>query len=168
MQEYIEFVEDKKIHQTLVFLTKQKETIPTLRAILGENITEKPIKIMFFDLSSMNQSYKKLDALTCQRNNGSLYIFINTIHREAPIEAIACLLAHEVIHQDNYESIAEEIQGWTAEAKTWKKLRRKCKEAKNNDIPLIARLNTIYKLYKKGNIPEAIRTNLAYKDLPEN
>lgn len=172
IQDFSQVSQDPKIQQTLTLLKKHKETRQTFRGIMGDNLTGKPIKIMFYDLSAMDEAYKRYDALTCKHKSGTLYIFINTIHRDAPIEAIACLLVHETMHQDDYISQEEEVQAWTAEAKAWAVLKKNHKEADNN-IPLIKRLNSIEKMYKDAGctskiISEEIYKNIAYKHLPEN
>jgi len=174
--EYAEVSNNAKIGQALDILkTHNDATRQTLNVILRNNLTNKPIKIMFYDLSLMNAAYAEYDALACKHTSGSLYILINTIHQNSPAEAIACLLSHEVHHQDDVSSYQEEIQAWTAEATTWMSLKKadsKLNDSNLNKYPLVKRLNSIEKMYTKANftatlISEEVHTNSGYRGLAE-
>ena len=93
-------------------------------ALMGNNLTQKPFKIEFKYLEDINPEYESFDALGWKKK-GTLYIYINNKHRNAPPEAIAALLAHEAIHQDEFASLNEETYAWTLEAATWMKLTEK-------------------------------------------
>ena len=69
------------------------------RAILGNNLSQKPIRVMFKDLAQIRSDYADYDALGWKKS-GRLYIFINPKHKDAPPGAIAALLAQEALHQD--------------------------------------------------------------------
>jgi len=153
-----------------------KATEKTFNTIFGDNLTQKPITIRFYDLSQMNFTYRKYDALTCiHKKSGRLFIFINTVHKGAPAEAIASLLSHEVIHQDAQSSYQEEVAAWTAEATTWKSFKEAYPELNKdslNKYPLVERLNTLEKMYVKANyttalISKEVYANAGYKGLPE-
>ncbi len=88
------------------------------KAILGYNITQYPVKIEFKDLSEVNPAYSTFDAIGWKKR-GKLYIFINPKHQYAPPGALAALLAHEALHQDEYNSLSEETYAWTVEAIVW-------------------------------------------------
>ena len=88
------------------------------RAILGDNLSEKPIKVEFRDLAQINEAYKDFDALGWKYKE-KLYIFINIKHQDAPKEALASILSHEALHQDELNSINEETYCWTLEAAVW-------------------------------------------------
>jgi len=144
-------------------------------AILGNNISNKPIKVLFKDLSTISPAYADFDALGWKESKHQLVIFINLKHRNAPPEALACLLSHEAIHQDEKSSITEETFGWTFEATEWLQLKDKEPELSNPDLniyPLVQRMNKLEKMYEQGNytdkyIRQAVAINPGYKDLPE-
>ena len=62
-------------------------------AILGNNLTDKPVKIEFRDLGEINKDYESFDALGWKKGK-RLYIFINPRHKDAPPGALAALLSH--------------------------------------------------------------------------
>lgn len=172
LDDYTQITQDYKLQQVLNLLKNHSdETRETLNIIKGNNMSNKPIKVMFFNLSRMNIAYEKYDALTCKHKNGTLYIFINSIHRNAPIEALACLLSHETLHQDDESSYQEEVAAWTMEAKTWMSLKKAGIKVDNTNS-LVKRLNTIEKMYVNANylptmISQEVRENAGYKGLAE-
>ena len=122
-------------------------------AILGENLTNKPVRIEFLELSTVKPQYANYDALGMKKK-GQLFIYINQKHQNAPAEALASLLSHEALHQDEYNSIKEETYAWTMEATTWAALSRKNPQAKNDKTSsLVLRENM---LLKKRNTNELI------------
>ena len=87
------------------------------------------------------------------------------------MKAIAALLAHEAIHQDEFASLNEETYAWTMEAATWMKLTEKNPTARNSVSSLVTRENMLMKLFEKGDytnkyIKKAVYTNPGYKKLP--
>ena len=88
------------------------------KAILGNNLSQKPVKIEFKDLSTISPEYASFDALGWKKGK-NLFIFINPRHKDAPPGALAALLSHEALHQDEYNSLAEETYAWTMEASVW-------------------------------------------------
>ena len=140
------------------------------RAILGNNLSQKPVRVMFKDLSTIKPEYADFDALGWKKG-GRLYIFINPKHKDAPPGAIAALLSHEALHQDEYNSIAEETYAWTMEASVWCEILDVFPESDENLHPLVTRENTLKKLFEKGNysnkyIKKTVRSNEGYKGLP--
>ena len=140
------------------------------RAILGNNLSQKPVRIMFKDLSTIRPDYADFDALGWKKG-GRLYIFINPKHKDAPPGAIAALLSHEALHQDEYNSIAEETYAWTMEASVWCEILEVYPESDETLHPLVNRENTLKKLFEKGNysnkyIKKTVRSNEGYKGLP--
>ena len=119
-------------------------------AIIGNNLTEKPIGIEFTDLGNFGQAYKNFDALGWKKNK-RLYIYLNQKHKDAPAPALAALLSHEALHQDEFNSLNEETYAWTLEAAVWTQLTEKMPEYNNNMHPLCVRENTLKKLFIKGN-----------------
>lgn len=141
------------------------------RAILGENLTKKPIKVSFKNLGEINPKYTNYDALGWKIKN-KLYIYINEKHRGAPPQALAALLSHEAMHQDSFNSINEETYAWTMEAAVWTEYLKKSPELqKQTMFPLVRRLNTLNNLFIKANytnkyIRKIVKGNQGYRDLP--
>lgn len=139
-------------------------------AILGNNLTEKPVKIEFKNLSEINQAYASFDALGWKKGK-RLYIFINPRHKDAPAGALAALLSHEALHQDEYNSLAEETYAWTMEATVWSQILEEYPESNSNTHPLAVRENTLKKLLEKGDytnkyIKKTVHQNKGYANLP--
>ncbi|MBO7673329.1 hypothetical protein J6S88_07990 [bacterium] len=141
------------------------------KAILGNNLSGRPVKVEFSDLKSFGDEYKDFDALGYKKGK-KLYIFINQKHKYAPAGAIAALLAHEALHQDEYNSLAEETYAWTMEAVVWCEILRIHPEtADDKSSALVARENTLKKLYERGKysdkyIKKTVWSNAGYKNLP--
>ncbi len=139
-------------------------------AILGNNLSGKPIKIEFRDLATINPDYASFDALGWKKNK-QLYIYINPRHKDAPPGALAALLSHEALHQDEYNSLAEETYAWTMEASVWYEIRKLYPESNEDLHPLVVRENTLRKLFLRGNysdryIKKTVMANEGYKNLP--
>ena len=139
-------------------------------ALMGNNLTEKPFKIEFKNISEIREEYASFDALGWKKKN-RLYIYINEKHRNAPAEALAALLAHEAIHQDEFASLNEETYAWTLEAAVWMKLSEKNSNVEKSASSLVSREKMLEKLFVKGDytnkyIKKAVYTNPGYKNLP--
>lgn len=139
-------------------------------AIMGNNLSGKPMTVSFEDLSKFGQAYTNFDALGWKKKE-RLYIYINQKHEDAPKPALAALLAHEALHQDDFNSLNEETYAWTMEAAVWTQL--STKDSKYNDSlhPLVTRENTLKKLFIKGNytnqyIKKTVYSNPGYANLP--
>ena len=140
------------------------------KAILGYNLTQQPVKIEFKDLSEINQAYSTFDAVGWKKK-GRLYIFINPKHQYAPPGALAALLSHEALHQDEYNSLSEETYAWTMEATVWNEIVKMYPESNNLDSSLVTRENILKQLLEKGNytnkyIKKTVYANSGYKNLP--
>jgi hypothetical protein len=140
------------------------------KAILGNNLTKRPIKIEFKNLGEINQTYANYDALGWKRGK-RLYIYINQTHSDAPAIALAALLSHEALHQDEFNSIAEETYAWTMEAAVWCELVKLYSNYELGVNALVRRENTLKKIYEKGNytdryIRKTVSSNKGYKNLP--
>ena len=94
------------------------------KANMGNNLTHSKINIKFRNLAEIKPEYESFDALGW-KSKGKLYIYINSKHQEAPPEAIAAVLAHEAIHQDEFASLNEETYAWTFEAAIFTQLTKK-------------------------------------------
>ena len=151
-------------------MLKDTEGMFSRNAILGNNLSGKPVRIEFRNLSEINAEYATFDALGWKKGK-KLYIYINTKHKNAPAGAIAALLAHEALHQDEYNSLAEETYAWTMEAVVWNEILKLYPESNQEQYPLVVRENTLKRLLEKGNytnkyIKKAVLSNSGYKNLP--
>ena len=140
------------------------------KALLGYNKTQSPVKISFKNLSGINESYATFDAVGWKKK-GKLYIYINPKHESAPPAALAALLAHEALHQDEYNSLSEETYAWTMEAAVWTEMVKRYPEANDLESSLVARENVLKQLFEKGNytnkyIKKTVYSDPGYKNLP--
>lgn len=139
-----------------------------LNVIQGQNSTHKPIKIMFRNLAALG--YGTCEAVTAKSADGRLVILISAEYKNAPAEAIACLIAHESVHHANTKTYQEEVKAWTSEVKTWVSFTQTNPSLKSNSSKLVKRLNYLSKLYSNdGNqmtsIESLIANNPAYSSL---
>ena len=139
-------------------------------AILGYNLTKRPVKVMFKDLSKIDEKYASFDALGWKKSS-KLYIYINECHEDAPPAALAALLSHEALHQDEYNSLNEETYAWTMEAIVWTEILKRYPESNNLESALVTRENVLKQLLEKGNhtnkyIKKTVFANEGYKNLP--
>ncbi len=139
-----------------------------LNVIQGQNSTNQPIKIMFRDLVALG--YGTCEAVTAKTADGRLVILISSNYKTAPVEAIACLIAHESVHHENSKTYDEEVRAWTTEVQTWVAFTNANPSLKTSDSKLVKRLNYLSKLYKNdGNqvttIASLIANNPAYASL---
>lgn len=139
-----------------------------LNVIQGQNSTNRPIKIMFRNLEALG--YGTCEAVTAKSADGRLVILISANYKEAPVEAIACLIAHESVHHENSKTYEEEVRAWTTEVQTWVAFTSSNPSLKSNGSKLVKRLNYLSKLYTKdGNqmtsIEGLIANNPAYASL---
>lgn len=151
-------------------MLKDTEGMFSRNAILGNNLSEKPVKIEFRDLGQINKDYATFDALGWKRGK-RLYIYISNRHKNAPAGALAALLSHEALHQDEYNSLAEETYAWTMEAVVWDEILKLYPESNQEGDSLVKRENTLKKLLEKGNysnkyIKKTVLQNSGYKGLP--
>ncbi len=139
-------------------------------AIMGNNLTHEKINIKYRNIAEIKPEYASFDALGW-KSKGKLYIYINEKHKDAPPEAIAALLAHEAIHQDEFASLNEETYAWTMEAATWMQLTDGNDFATSSASSLVEREEMLKKLFIKGNytdkyIKKAVWTNPGYANMP--
>ena len=139
-----------------------------LNVIQGQNSTNQPIRIMFRNLEALG--YGTCEAVTAKTSEGKLVILISSKYKTAPVEAVACLIAHESVHHENSKTYEEEVRAWSMEVKTWLAFTQYNPSLKVSDSKLVKRLNYLSKLYTKdGNqmtsIANLIATNPAYSSL---
>lgn len=176
-QDYIDSISDeyKSVSNEQIFhvaLDMLKDTSGEFsrKALLGYNITQMPVKVMFKDLSEINEAYSTFDAIGWKKR-GKLYVYINPKHEYAPPGALAALLAHEAIHQDEYNSLSEETYAWTMEAVVWTEILKRFPESNDLESALVTRENVLKQLLEKGNhtnkyIKKTVLANEGYKNLP--
>ncbi len=136
------------------------------KAILGNNVSGRAIKVRFRNLAELSRNYASFDALGWKKGN-QLYIFINQKHSTAPAEAIASLLSHEAVHQDEQCSLEEETYAWGYEADVWIQMKNRNPRLNNkslNKYPLVYRLNTLARLFKEANFTTAKIRNVVYSN----
>lgn len=160
----------EEIFYVALDMLKDTKGMYSRNAILGSNLSQRPVQIEFRDLSQINQEYANFDALGWKKGK-KLYIYINVKHKDAPAGAIAALLAHEALHQDEFNSLAEETYAWTMEAIVWEEISRMYPESNDTSSALVKRENTLKKLLEKGNhtnqyIKKSVMQNSGYKSLP--
>jgi hypothetical protein len=133
-------------------------------------IVQKPVRVFFKDLGTLNKKVRNFDALSWLSTDGQQVIFINEKHRGAPPEALASLIAHEAMHDDLENSLREEIAGWDKEAEVWMEMKTENPQLASIPVgqyPLVDRLNRIEEEKKKGVLDSFVRNNPGYKGLAE-
>lgn len=163
-------VSDYQIIHVAMDMMKGSTADFSRKAIMGFNLTQEPIKVEFKDLAEINQAYASFDAVGWKKR-GKLYIYLNPKHENAPPAALAALLAHEALHQDEYNSLSEETYAWTLEANVWCEMVKRYPEANNLESSLVTRENVLKQLLEKGNytnkyIKKTVYSNSGYKNLP--
>ena len=134
--------------------------------LYGRNATKQPIRIMFRDLAMMG--YKDCEALTVPTKSGGLIIYINSEHKGASAECIACLIAHESQHHTFTNSRQEELRAWISETQAWNEMVKRNKALATSTEPLAKRENYIAKVRNKagvGGIQKIIASNPVYAGL---
>lgn len=133
-------------------------------------IVDQPIRVIFKDMKTLHKGLKNYDALSWISMHNEHVIFINEKHRNAPPEALAAMIAHEAMHNDELNSLSEEIQSWEHEAKVWMELKAKnpaLAKIPPGTIPLVDRENKIEEEARKGTLAAFVRATPGYQDLPE-
>jgi len=175
--EYIKYITEEykctskyEIIYIAIDMLKGTEGDFSRKALLGHNLSGYPIKIEFRDLSSINKDYGDFDAIGWKKKKRN-YIYINPKHKYAPPGALAALLAHEALHQDEYNSLSEETYAWTMEAAVWCEIKELYPESNKDGDALVKRENTLQQLFEKGGytnkyIKKAVYANKGYQGLP--
>ena len=131
-----------------------------VNVIKGQNSTNKPIKVMFRNLEALG--YGTCEAVTAKSADGRLVILISSNYKTAPVESIACLIAHESVHHANTKTYEEEVKAWSCEVQTWLSFTNANPSLKLSDSKLVKRLNYLSKLYAKdGNQMSSIESLIA-------
>ena len=83
------------------------------------NLKKNAVKIKFYTFSMSN-----VYAANSYDNHGRRVILINSIYKNAPIEQIACLIAHESCHVARKATLEEETIATSKEAACWAKFKK--------------------------------------------
>ena len=114
-----------------------------------ENLEENSVKIIFYDLSLIDYSYRNHYAINSVDNWGERYILINSKYKNASKEEIACLIAHESFHKSNKATMSEETLATQKEAYYWSILKVPGKFYEKTS--LASRLNNLVCLYNESS-----------------
>ena len=112
-----DFSSDAKIVSAMRLLEQAGETD------VFANLKKNSVKIKFYSLSGYGTVY----AANTYDHNGRRIILINSAYQNAPVEQIACLIAHESCHVARKATLEEETIATQKEASCWAKL-------KNNSV----------------------------------
>lgn len=150
------FSSDKTIIAAMKLLEQNGETD------VFANLKKNSVKIQFYNLSGYGTVY----AANTYDSYGRRVILINSAYKNAPIEQLACLIAHESCHVLRKATLEEEATATQKEAECWTKL-------KNNAVTypetkLTKRLDKISNLYLASNdgnnyIQDKIASSSFYK-----
>ena len=72
-------VSNQQIFHVALDMLKDTSGEFSRKALLGYNVTQMPVKIMFKDLSEINEAYATFDAVGWKKR-GHLYVYINPKH----------------------------------------------------------------------------------------
>lgn len=134
-----EFSGDSKIISAITLLDQAGET-DVLR-----NLKKYGIRVSFDDLTSYTYNASKAYAISTYNQYGTRVIMINSIYRNAPVEQIACLVAHESMHVKRIADLEEETIATQKEAATWTRLKVASKTYP--DTKLTRRLDKLSSMY---------------------
>ena len=84
------------------------------------NLQKNRVKIKFYNLSGYGNVY----GTNSYDDYGRRVILINSVYQNAPVEQIACLIAHESMHVLRKATLEEETIATQKEAATWMRLKR--------------------------------------------
>ena len=161
--------------ERLLECTREPQLVVALRLMTTPSsrssqqwILKHRVKVLFKALETLDVGLKDYDALSWISSNGQQVIFINQVHRNAPPEALAALIAHEALHHDPVNSLQEEITTWTVEAKAWEELRQTKLKSTQLNNPLVQRLETLRLANAQQTLADLVRNNAGYQGLPEH
>ena len=107
------FTSDAKIMSAMQLLEQNAEYD------VFANLKKNAVKVKFYHLS-MNNVY----AANAYDEFGRRVILINSMYKDAPVEQIACLIAHESYHTARKATLEEETKATSKEAACWAKFKR--------------------------------------------
>lgn len=134
-----QFSKDVKIIAAINLLDRSGES-DVLR-----NLQRHGVRIKFSDLSMVSYNSSKCFAVSTFNEYGTRVILINNIYKNAPVEQIACLIAHESCHTGNFADLEEETIATQKEAACWTRL--KSRNQSYPDSRLTRRLDRLSQMY---------------------
>ncbi len=155
-----DFSSDSKIVSAINLLEQAGET-DVLR-----NLKKNAVQVSFGDLSSYTYNASKTFAVSTYNKYGTRIIVINSIYRNAPVEQIACLVAHESMHVKRVADLEEETIATQKEAATWTRLKVASKVYPDNRLTRrLDKLSGMYMASSNGNnlIQSKIASNGFYR-----
>ena len=126
------------------------------------NLKKNAVKVKFYHLS-MNNVY----AANAYDEFGRRVILINSMYKDAPVEQIACLIAHESCHTARKATLEEETTATSKEASCWTRLRKA--NVTYPQTKLTKRLNQVAGLYlasdsETNHIQDRIASSSFYRN----
>lgn len=121
----------------------------TYRRILGNNNTQKPIKIKFKNLARINEKYTNYEMISKVKRKRA-YIYINKKHKKAPSELLAASIAGLSVHDDKKNSVNEETYAWAVEAVLSDYFLKVNPDVVNYDSTITQRQAALRQLYSKS------------------
>lgn len=109
------------------------------------NLQRNAVRIKFDSLSMVAFNSSKCYAVSTYNQFGSRVILINSLYKDAPVEQIACLIAHESCHTAKMATLEEESTATQKEAACWTRLKDQSKVYPNTK--LTQRLDKLAGLY---------------------
>ena len=155
-----DFSSDSKIISAITLLEQSGET-DVLR-----NLKKHAIRVSFDDLTSYTYNASKAYAISTYNQYGTRVIMINSIYRNAPVEQIACLVAHESMHVKRVADLEEETIATQKEAATWTRLKVASKVYPDTKLTRrLDKLSGMYMASSNGNniIQSQIASNGFYR-----
>jgi hypothetical protein len=155
---------DPLLQQALLCLQQTPVGQESMRRLIAHNT-----KLSFKALKAFGSVYHQFDALGWMSPSGQHFIYIHEKHRNETPYALAALIAHEALHDDAWNSKAEEVAGWNEEAAVWQFFLNTAPAGMVfKKSPLEHRLNTLVDLAQKKKLARHVYNNNAYQSLPEN
>ena len=111
-----DFSSDTKIISAINLLEQSGE-VDVLR-----NLQRHAMRVKFDDLTMVYNGSKAF-AVSTYNNYGTRVILINSKYKNAPVEQIACLIAHESCHTGYSADLEEETLATQKEAACWTRLK---------------------------------------------
>ena len=161
--DFTQVTEDAKITKALQAL-ERVHSFDVLNKVMYNNTSKRPVKIMFYSLATLSPKYAEAHALATSLDDGTLYILIDSRHKKAAPEEIACLIAHEITHQLTVTTMEEEVQAWTNEVQQWIKFKTENPNLRTSG-ELTNRFERMVALYNNSAIAYNVHTNRHYAGL---
>lgn len=154
-----DFSSDAKIVAAINMLEQAGET-DVLRSLQRYGV-----RISFENMANIGVTSKAF-AVSTYNQYGSRVIMINSMYKNAPVEQIACLIAHESCHTKRVADLEEETIATQKEAATWIRLKSDSKVYPESKLTTrLDKLSGMYMASSQGNnlIQNKIANNGFYR-----